>query len=843
MQTTRRISSYAFYGLLCGIISLTALLYLSVGHAASNGAVLIMPLDDAYIHFQYARMIATGQPFHYNPGDPATSGATSLLYPFLLAVGYGIGFHAEQLALWAVFIGWLAWIGSACVLFRLITRDEPTAYPIGVLVTLAFALSGAVSWAFMSGMETGLLIFATLLTLWCMTQNRLRATIAAAVLVALIRPEGAVISVGALLYCLYHARRLKYRRFALITWFALPLLAIATQPLINLVVTGSIAASGMQAKSYLYNVPFDGRVLISAIFSTAFRIWHEFLSGIDPDGIVFSTGALLIGALVGALTLLRDKSQRSIISVIALWLIGLTGIISLLETAFWQFKRYQQPMIALLFVLMGWVLVRLSSSQVRSRLMRYSMTLIAAALLIFSIGTLIAFVGYYGDNIHEVASLQISMARYVATHTPIDARIGVHDIGVMRYLGDRATYDVVGLTTPDAARAWRNGPGAVYETMLHSPYRPDYLAIYTDPHGLSYFQATDLYASVLARFSSTNPPHNVASASAEQVVTQIHWDSADRAALPHQIAPVGFEPAPIDSINVADLQDENAHAYQWWNAAPRNGYATELYQMGYLNCDVATDPACRLIDGGRLITGGEDMIISTRPGQDLLWVTRVHPHDEATIAITVDGQPAATRVIPGGLGGHWLDIVTLIPAKFITHNATHLRTQIKTDGAYMPYYHWFFQGHFQPDMHQTLPGPSAHFGAPNAGVTLLGRQISIDTATHRLRIDVEWLADPAMPTDVSLGDDKIFVHVYDSAHTDQPPITQSDQRPRGSVPPADWLSGVFRDTYYVPLPDAPGTYQVAIGLYDATSTTRLMVTGNDATADGRLFIDTIATDF
>src|SRR5262245_54825234 len=64
----------------------------------------VMPLDDTYIHFQYARAIAQGQPLHYNPDQPATSGATSLLYPALLAVGYIIGFSGERLAWWALSI-------------------------------------------------------------------------------------------------------------------------------------------------------------------------------------------------------------------------------------------------------------------------------------------------------------------------------------------------------------------------------------------------------------------------------------------------------------------------------------------------------------------------------------------------------------------------------------------------------------------------------------------------------------------------------------------------------------------------------------------------------------------
>ena len=37
---------------------------------------ILMPLDDAYIHFQYAKQTANGHPYIYNPGDDPTSGAT-----------------------------------------------------------------------------------------------------------------------------------------------------------------------------------------------------------------------------------------------------------------------------------------------------------------------------------------------------------------------------------------------------------------------------------------------------------------------------------------------------------------------------------------------------------------------------------------------------------------------------------------------------------------------------------------------------------------------------------------------------------------------------------------------
>src|SRR5260221_2963915 len=154
--------------LLCLTVGLALLLYLASasGSRASAGGP-ILPLDDAYIHFQYARVLAEGHPFQYNPGQPPTSGATSLLYPIILAVGYKLGFTGLQLGWWALGIGGLSWLLSAWVVYRLAAHDGTlAAHRIGLLVAIAFALSGSLAWAFVSGMETGLMILATLTTLW-----------------------------------------------------------------------------------------------------------------------------------------------------------------------------------------------------------------------------------------------------------------------------------------------------------------------------------------------------------------------------------------------------------------------------------------------------------------------------------------------------------------------------------------------------------------------------------------------------------------------------------------------------------------------------------------------------
>src|SRR5689334_14107989 len=56
------------------------------------------PLDDSYIYMTYARQIARGRPFTYFDGSGFTAGATSMLWPFVLAPLWAIGFRGNALA-------------------------------------------------------------------------------------------------------------------------------------------------------------------------------------------------------------------------------------------------------------------------------------------------------------------------------------------------------------------------------------------------------------------------------------------------------------------------------------------------------------------------------------------------------------------------------------------------------------------------------------------------------------------------------------------------------------------------------------------------------------------------
>jgi hypothetical protein len=356
-------------------------------------------------------------------------------------------------------------------------------------------------------METALFVFITLLTLTFFQREDFPKSVIAAALAALIRPEGAVIALTTPLAIFWRTRQKN-------GWLLLPTTAVLLQPILNFLLTGSGTASGTVAKSHLYNltIPFSER--LTTIFGEWLRMWREFATGqSDVDGW-YLVPLLTIPALLAMLLSLRTSlRQRSISTglLAVIWMILLSAAIATLDTAFWHYKRYQLPIMALMFPLAGWLIL-----QIRDRVgfgEQWTFRLYALAILGFSLYTAGVFAIRYRDNVWVVEHQQMAMARWVKANLPEDARLAVHDVGVMRYVGERDTYDVVGLTTPDAASAWRQGAGTIYETMANHEYRPDYFAIYPDVQSLPFLVEAGVFGAELARFEIPLPAHSVASAS------------------------------------------------------------------------------------------------------------------------------------------------------------------------------------------------------------------------------------------------------------------------------------------------------------------------------------------
>ena len=176
-RLSRISSTHILFLLAVGLPLVVSLAYLSVGAHTPSGAPML-PLDDAYIHLQYAWQAAHGQFLHYNPGDTPTSGATSLLYMLLLALGFLAGIGKETMPFVTLVFGVALFAGSSLTLADLARR---AARWVGISENLSafaavilFAGSGWMAWSFLSGMETGLLITLVVIALWAQVTRRLK---------------------------------------------------------------------------------------------------------------------------------------------------------------------------------------------------------------------------------------------------------------------------------------------------------------------------------------------------------------------------------------------------------------------------------------------------------------------------------------------------------------------------------------------------------------------------------------------------------------------------------------------------------------------------------------------
>jgi hypothetical protein len=851
---------FVVWGILCSTVGLLAILYLGLGLRAGDGS-LVMPLDDTYIHFQYARQMAEGHPYEYITGDKPTSGATSFLYTPLLATGYLLGLHGLKLAYWAVGWGGLFFLLSAWLIYRLILLAVSAArlshYCSATGLMLAFVVSGPFLWATFSGMETALFVFAVLLALyaycrflrtdtWMLSlqeythltvkarqgggektpdqqfsgeyaaRKGVQAVALAGAFAALARPEGAIIAMTLGVILTRYWR--KYPALLLML-----LVAMALQPAVNLLVTGTASASGSEAKSILYNttIPFSERV--ETVLDYWWRLWRELLAGRNPVDGRYIPSLIVLLALFTALVSIRISWQQRIATPALLaagWLLFISAGVATLETAFWHFKRYQLPLMALMFPLAGWAMVWLAT-QGRWRWLAVGL---AMALPLVSAGTTLEYARRYFDNVYVVQNQQVAMARWVQANLPENARIGVHDVGVMAYLGNRKTYDLVGLTTDGVAQAWRQGAGAIYDTMAARPDRPNYFAVYHDIQSLPLLEQVEVFGEELVRFTLDLPENTVASATGTQIVSQADW-SGDFSSIrqPATEGYLGGTTKLLAALNIGNLASEETANYRWWNAQPTAGFATVVRRLPYVACTV--EP-CMEVDGARLLTGGEQFDLPENVQYEgFLVILRVHAQSFARLKAGCTGEPDVA-VVPNR-PGEWVEIPFWLPA-----SATRFCLEII--GVYEPARYWIY-GITRPI--ETAPVKArAIFREPGDGREFRLAEVGYGVRSGAITIEATWYSAGDLTQD-----GKVFVHLYNDP--EQPPVRQLDVWPgEGALPPANWLPGSFAESYTLPLDGIPaGLYRLALGFYEPNSQKRYTVVDQTGETD-RLFLGEIEID-
>ncbi len=841
---------------------ISGLLMLSQGASTSDGQ-RTLALDDSYIHLQYAWQAAQGHFLQYNTGDAPTTGATSLLYMLLVAAGFWLGISKDAMPPALLIAGLALFMLAAALLADLArraadalidrrpfaARPEPVFPPwsAGLVAGFVFATSGWIAWVFLSGMETGLLIALVIAALWAFQTDHVRLMALLAALAALTRPEAALLG-GMLLVAQIIRDPGEFndrRRRAL--WACLPLAAVLVVPAISLLLTGTLAASGLQAKSWFTVVPLYLNDVVAAVAMAALMLLFPLFGGPALDGRWHAFPLAVAFALIGMLLLWRRgrvREKRLALICLGWWGIG-TVATATLQTAAWHHYRYQTPFYPALILPLAITLTALVGDLARtlqqrtgSRLTVRLVGLIGlAALAFWAVYTLSDFGAAYALDTNTTARQQIVLATWIRENTPEDSLLAVHDVGAIRFFGGRDTLDVVGLTTAGMALVGGNGPGAIYEALETA--RPDYYVVYpirTLPyHGIE--DAPALLGPEVFR-AEINPWSPYTSADSVQTVNRPDWSGVPLTESPQQ--PHLLEQlagwTPVDRLDVADMDSERAHSYSWWHEGQPRGFLTEPRVMAYHDA-----PGLTLADGLRTVTGGMSFVLRTpEPGQWTRLVARGHQTGPITLRVRVNGADAGLWRIPA-LPGEWLESAFLIRPDLIPGTETAIELSVvepAEDRRYSVAQLWAYQG--QPEVLPPAPGAisGASFGdvARLAGFDLPGR---VFAPGDIVPLTLHWEALTPYMADL-----RVFVHLIDPANdTAAGILAQADGVPRGGTYPFwVWQEGEFvRDEVALTLPAdaAPGEYLLLVGIYDGQTGERLPIVGGDDLGSSRLILGPI----
>ncbi|HMJ13537.1 MAG TPA: hypothetical protein VK524_19090 [Polyangiaceae bacterium] len=631
------------------------------------------PLDDVFIHFDFARSFARGYPFQWSEGNGYSSGGTSLLYPIVLALGYWLGARRDSLMVWAAVIAFV------CVFALLLaSRGLFTRLPrwCSYLAPPALLCTGVLNWSLFSGMEVALFLaiwgatFLAWLALIGETEEKLAspAVVRTRVLVfglcggllVATRPESitclGVMVAGALLTLRRHLRFANLALFAAVA-FAPGVLVMLGHALANYWFTGDSTAAGARVKLELHHPYLTREQVIDAWwFHFKYQILrvseYHLAAGYHTGWIpwIFAVVALVSKRTRGFAALLWASS--------AAWM----AIVALNGQVRWQNERYTMPALAwmLLAAALG-VSVALEYVAARRPTVPRALTAVgcAALLALFIANQRQRFreqVWFFGRAARNILDQHVRTGRILRHFQRLPERVLVGDAGAIPYASDLPALDIIGLGGYHKlpfARATQLGVAAGIELIERIPPqdRPDVLAIYP-----SWWGNFPLWFGERIEGGEVPVRGNVICGGPSKVVYRANWQSlTDSARVFSQLPAERL----VDSLDLADLISETTHDYRIAESA-----------RGHVDMKLLPHPSEArrdLWDAGRILPGGarESFVLSGfRASRSVRLVLRVAPAIPSALAVRVNGKPIGTLELTRS--DNWQEVSLRVPSSVVS---------------------------------------------------------------------------------------------------------------------------------------------------------------------------------
>jgi hypothetical protein len=448
--------------LLVGCLALTAFALNAYHFTGGQGGV---PLDDAWIHFQFARNLARGDGLSFNPGQP-TSGSTAPLWTLLLTGIYLVGgdFPIAGQALSAAC--YLAMLAATYTLGKQLTDRRWAAWLAGMVV----ALNGRMVWAGLSALEICLFATLSLLAISAHLHDRVAhryrlRTAALFGLAALSRPEGYLLFALAMADYTWNILRStpsnqrlpesRFTHYALHILRQLPLLPIA---LFALIILPYLLFSYHTSDHLLPNT-YHAKATVGFLPDRAFR---DSLS-VSAIYLILDNPLLLPFLLFGLIMLLFKPA-----SLLSLWCVALPLAYAFIRASLYQHGRYLMPLIPCNAVVAVWGILEAEklarrrwlnlTAKIQRKLggLRVSVALFTLLIVAGTAWRLPEMATLYAWNVDNINLMHVALGHWVEENTSPGDIVALNDIGAITYISERKVIDLAGLVTPEITPAMRS---------------------------------------------------------------------------------------------------------------------------------------------------------------------------------------------------------------------------------------------------------------------------------------------------------------------------------------------------------------------------------------------------
>jgi arabinofuranosyltransferase len=492
-----------------------ALFLLRTRQLAGPVGFATFPLDDSWIHLHFARNLAEGRGFSYNPGVPV-SGSTAPLWTLALCGLFAVlGSHPAL----AKVLGLLSALGAAWLGGRL-AEIWTERRSLGLLASALTALAGPMVWGALSGMEVTL---AALLVTAALVLNARGRSVPAASALALgtvARPESVI------LLPLFWLSGVPTWRRAVI-WLAPTAICLSPWVAFNLSTIGSPLPGTAAAKIEGGLVGWLSGVREPLATTLLARPW-QFEA--DWARWLWQADVMLPVLLLPGLWWLGRRWGRAALAPAFVLLVHpvAMALLAPYRGPGFQEGRYSIHLLPLAIVV---ALAAIRLLDTPSERWRWSASLGALALSAGMVAALPSAATRYGWAIQNIEAMQVHLGHWVVGHTPPGARLALNDVGAIPYISRREVVDVMGLVTPAIIPFRREGEAGVLRFLERSC--PDYLIVFP-----GWFPSISAMADLFHPIYRVRLDHNTVAGAAEMVVYEALWSRwrVDRRPCPGALA-------------------------------------------------------------------------------------------------------------------------------------------------------------------------------------------------------------------------------------------------------------------------------------------------------------------